>query len=304
MQNTSPTPLLILANAAWPAGAPPLVLPTLQATLSQWHTQQRTASARQDLLSAAERWQAEAIGWRFAPQLPVPWGAWHAHQQGLSTQGAWALITPCHWDINMTGVRMDDPAQLRLSSEHSQALMASLQPLAQEDGIRLHWINPTTWLAQGDVFTHLIAPSPARMANAELSEHLPDVPQDASATRLLRRLQNEAQMLFYDHPVHDQRAALRLPAVNSIWYHGAAPWVAPTAPERAFAYLDILSLSDHLTDAWQQADAWLGEQLHRHPDADLVFCQAASSRLLSRRPPAWWRRLGQRRAAQWTDLLP
>ena len=304
MQNTSSPPLLILANADWPANAPPLALPNLQATLGQWRTLQRDVRPSNDLLSAAERWQAEALGWRLAPHAPVPWGAWYAQQKGLSTQGAWALISPCHWDINMTGVRMDDPAQLQLSSEHSQALMASLEPLANEDGIQLHWINPTLWLAHGDVFTHLVAPSPARMANAELSEHLPDVPQDASATRLLRRLQNEAQMLFYDHPVHDQRALERRPAVNSIWFHGAAPWVAPTAPSRAFLCTDILSLSDHLVDAWQLADTWLGTQLQTHPNADVAICSATSSRLLSKRAPAWWRRFGQRRAKQWMDLLP
>lgn len=304
VQNTSNSPLLILANADWPVGAPALTLPHLSETLGRWRTQQRTAHSSRDLLSPAERWHAQALGWQLDVAAPVPWGAWHARQLDLSPEGSWALISPCHWDINMTGVRMDDPAQLRLSTEHSRALMAALQPFALEDGIALHWVSPTLWLAKGAVFDALVAPSPARMANAELSDHLPDVPQNAEATRLLRRLQNEAQMLFYDHPVHDQRAAQRLPAVNSIWYHGAGPWVSPAGPTRDCVCADILALSDHLVEAWQHADAWIGQQLALHPNADLVLCQSASSRLLSQRPSAWWRRLGQRRPKQWMDLLP
>ncbi len=296
--------LLIVNHADWPAHGPDLELPHLNRALETRWTQARTPSASDDLLCAAERAQAQALGWQLAPGTPTPWGAWHAEQAGLDKSADWALISPCHWDINMTGVRMDDPAQLRLDAQHSQALMAALAPLALEDGIQLHWHSPTVWLARGEVFRHLVSPSAARMADIELSEHLPHIHQDPAATRLLRRLQNEAQMLFYDHPVHDARAAERQAAVNSIWFHGAGPWVSPSKPPRPYKTIDLYALSPDLREAWLLADAWLGDQLKAQPSADILMCQSSTTRLSSQQPLAWWRRWQMQRAKQWRDALP
>ena len=59
----------------------------------------------------------------------------------------------------------------------------------------------------------------------------PWLPSGASA-RLLRRLQNEMQMLLYTHPINEARAARRDLPINSLWFSGTGCLpVAMRAPQ-------------------------------------------------------------------------
>jgi hypothetical protein len=302
---TTSTPfLLILANAEWPSAAPAPTLPHLSAALPRWRQGPRVRTRDADLSSGHEQAQALAMGLASGAHGALAWGAWFAGELGLADGSPCALISPCHWDINMTGVRMDDPVQLALSDIHSQALMAALEPLAREDGIRLRWLSATQWLAQGEVFAGLIAPSPTRVANQDLAEHLPTVPDHAEATRLLRRLQNEAQMLFYSHPVADARDAARLPAVNSIWYHGTGELPATLPTPQRHAVIDLMALHAHLPSAWALADAQAGQILREHAHIELLTANAQGTQRWTMDKLPWWQRWRARKPTLWTELLP
>jgi hypothetical protein len=54
-------------------------------------------------------------------------------------------------------------------------------------------------------------------------------PANPAGAQLLKRLQSEAQMLFYTHPAHDARTAAGLLPVNGFWVHGAGALDAPLA---------------------------------------------------------------------------
>lgn len=302
---TATTPfLLILANTEWPSAVAAPALPHLSAALARWRRAQRRPQREGDLSLGHEQVLAQAMGLPPQARGALAWGAWFARDRGLANGRPCALISPCHWDINMTGVRMDDPAQLGLSDAHSQALMAALLPLAQEDGIALHWLSATQWLAQGEVFAGLQAPSPAAIANQELSEHLPQVPGQDPATRLLRRLQNEAQMLFYSHPVADARDAARLPAVNSIWFHGTGQLPERLGPTQAHTFIDLMALDHHLPTAWELADALIAQVLREHPQVDLVMGSPQATQGWTMATLPWWRRWRARKPSVWTELLP
>ncbi len=173
------------------------------------------------------------------PDGQIPWGAWHAKQAGYAgslagsdtahpatdnsqplrvTAGtdAWAVITPCHWTVQTSHITMTHPRALNLMEDESRALLAAMRPYFAEDGIALMYDTPTRWLARGQVFAGLATASPYRVVGGHVDDWLPK----AESAKLLRRLQNEMQMLLYTHPLTDARAALGLPAVNSFWVSG------------------------------------------------------------------------------------
>ena len=152
------------------------------------------------------------------PDGQTPWGAWHAAQAGhaMASADAWAVITPCHWTVQTRHITMTHPRALNLGDEESRALLAAMQPYFAEDGIALVYDTPTRWLARGDVFAGLATASPYRVVGGHVDDWLP---KSASA-KLLRRLQNEMQMLLYTHPVNDARTARGLATVNSFWVSG------------------------------------------------------------------------------------
>ena len=152
------------------------------------------------------------------PDGQTPWGAWHAAQAGhaMASADAWAVITPCHWTVQTSHITMTHPRALHLLEEESRALLAAMQPYFAEDGIALVYDTPTRWLAQGAVFAGLATASPYRVVGGHVDDWLPK----AAAAKLLRRLQNEMQMLLYTHPLTDARAARGLAAVNSFWVSG------------------------------------------------------------------------------------
>jgi hypothetical protein len=290
--------LISLTQAEWPSATAPIALPELDAWCASRRMQAWGGPREGDSATAVETCTAQALGLAVQARQAIPWAAWHAQRLGLDTALPAALITPCHWDINMTGARMDDPADLMLSDTDSQALMQALSPWAEEDGIALHWLDATHWLAQGEVFRDLRGPSPASVAGQALDHLLPEVRQNAEATRLLRRLQNEAQMLFYSHPVHDARAAQRLPAVNSIWYHGCGPWTPTQSPAQAVhthALRDALRAHDgDWTAAWQMLAEQAMAHLNAAPQARLLISHAAGAWVWGPEAKPWWQRWGGR----------
>lgn len=205
--------------------------------------------------------QALAAALGLPPETP-PWAAWAA---GVDARPC-AWFTPCHWNVGMEQVTLLAPDTLRLSEADSQALLAALSPYAAEDGIDLRFETPTRWRAEGEVFRAVRCASIDRVIGRPVDLWMPDGPQ----AQPLRRLQNEAQMLFYTHPVNDARSAQGLPPVNSFWIHGSGVWApdtpTPTAPTETPARPEVV---ESLRLAALQGDwaAWAGAW--RALDADI-----------------------------------
>ena len=108
---------------------------------------------------------------------------------------------------------MRDPQALALAEEESRALLAAMQPYFAEDGITLHYEQPLRWLVQGEPLRGQFGSAPDRVIGRDVAPWLP-------ASPLLRRLQNEMQMLLYTHAVNDARSARGALPVNSFWLHG------------------------------------------------------------------------------------
>ena len=248
-----PHPLdLIVAYAATPdpacqASLQGLRLPHLQRLLARLSPAAQALAepdpAQIPLSLPHERAWAQAWG------LPdcnghIPWGAWHAQQQGLlntpnsgsGSGSAWALLVPCYWQVGTDHITVHDPAQLQLTQQDAQTLLEIVGPWLAEEGLQVQADTPTRWLMQGPLLADLPMPSLERVQGQDVRQWMQHQAQNphisASQRRAMQvwqRLHSELQMLLYTHPFNDARQAQGLAPVNAFWLHGAGclPQAAP-----------------------------------------------------------------------------
>jgi hypothetical protein len=299
-------------KSATPSSASGRWLPWLQGHLNETALQTRRIDTR-GVVSAHEEILAHAQG--LDVQAP-PWAALRAHALRLpeASTTAWAFLTPAHWvlpqGVGQTQVRLSDPAQLRLDEAEAQAFCAAMQPYFTEDGLTLHMDSPGQWLVRGEALRGLRSPTPERVL-ALGGDVAPWLPSSSPGAPLLRRLQNEMQMLLYTHARNDAREARGLPSVNSFWLHGCGTLATVPEPQATWTVLDSLSgpaLQGHAqgdwrawAEAWRALDAQLGTRLRAQDTthAPKVVALCGLDTLLisdSAAPPpgGFWRRLGQR----------
>jgi hypothetical protein len=208
-----------------------------------------------------------------APDGQIAWGAWQAHALGLGqADDAWALVTPCNWHVAADHIAMRGQDGLALEEAESKALCAAMAPWLTDDGMELLYASPTQWLARGEIFRGLATASLDRVMGRNIDAWMPEGPQAAP----LRRLQNEMQMLLYNHPVNDARTARGALPVNSFWLSGtgalpaagASPAQAPGAEPPDLRWAPALR-APALAEDWSAwADAWV--QLDATACAELV----------------------------------
>jgi hypothetical protein len=284
-----------------------LELPHLCQLLATWHPGTVHALDEYSLDTPHERALAHALGWAALPDGCLPWAAWHA---GI-TDRACAWFTPCHWSVGMEQVTLLPPDGLALTDAESRALLAALRPFCEEDGIHLHFETAQRWRAEGEVFADLPWASLDRVAHRRVDPWLPNTQRTPQARPLLR-LQNEAQMLFYTHPVNDERGLRGQALINGFWISGTGRLPADTpalshAPTVA-AWDDSLRPAALQGDwhAWAQAWRTLDERLRDwlaragHEALTLTLCGERGWQSWHSRPPAglsaapsptWWRKL-------------
>ena len=154
--------------------------------------------------------QAKALAWDF-PDGCVPWAANAAAEQHLSADtSAWAFVTLCNWHVSNGQVTMGDPAHLQIDSNTDIQLFEAMQGFFAQDGIALYPYATGQWLAQSDVFANLPTASLDRVIGRNIDPWLVGGATPTGPATLLRRLQNEMQMLLYTHEVNANRGLATL----------------------------------------------------------------------------------------------
>ena len=268
-----------------------LALPGLAALLSRCGPPARDPEAGAgDELSLSpphERALARALGWAGADGR-LPLAAWQAAADGIEVGGlAWGLLTPGHWHLGTEQVSLIDPEQLALDEATSRELFGAVRPLFSSEGIALHWGAPLHWYAAHESLATLRCASLDRVIGRNVDAWL----QADPAARLFRRLQNEVQMLLYEHPVNERRAAQGLLPVNSFWLSGcgvAQPAAAPVP--RVEQRLRRAALAEDWA-AWAKAWDVLDGELAVEPPATLTLCGERAAARVERAPPGFTQRL-------------
>ncbi len=128
----------------------------------------------------------------------------------------WACLQPVHIHAARDHLVLMHPDQLDIRADEADALRAAIADLLAESGIRLDAPHPARWYVPADTFGDLVATTPVRATGRNIDIWM----QAGPRARDWRRLQNEIQMTWHDHPVNEAREAEgRLP-VNSVWLHG------------------------------------------------------------------------------------
>lgn len=229
-------------------------LPQLAHLLAAWPRVAEHHADAYTLTPPHEHALAQALGWPEAADGTQPWAAWQA---GVAERPC-AWFTPCHWRVGMEQVALVPPEALDLRPDESAALLQALAPYALEDGLALHLETPQRWRAEGEPLRGLPSASLDRVAHRRVDAWLPHA-QQAPAVRDLLRLQNEAQMLFYTHPVNDTRLARGALPVNGFWISGAGVWSGapgPTPGPTDTQVLDALRPAALPGDWARWAQAW------------------------------------------------
>lgn len=207
-----------------------------------------------------ERLLAQSMGWGDLPDGTLPWAAWQAQARGIPVAPgqAWGLLSPCHWLMGRETLTLIDPDELQLTELEARTLLDVLRPWFEEEGWTLAYATPTRWYAAHPSLGSLPTASLDRVIGRNPDVWMPDHPQ----ARLIKRLQNEVQMLMYEHPLNEQRQAEGRLSVNSFWLSGTGslPGDAPTLPPQMRLLTDLRAplLASNLADwvaTWQALDA-------------------------------------------------
>ncbi|MBL0088708.1 MAG: hypothetical protein IPP44_19385 [Ideonella sp.] len=297
------------AGTASPAGQhalKDLSLPNLERLLARLSPVHALGQDEFSLSLPHELALADARGWSLVDGA-LPWAAELAGQHGLPVgEHAWALLTPVHLHAGAEQVSLANPAELPLDERSSRQLFDDLRYLFDSEGFGLHWVGPQQWLATHPLFQDLATASIDRAVGRNVDPWLPD----QRSARLLRRLQNEVQMLLYTHPLNDQREAAGLPTVNSFWCSGCgrAQAVAANAGPEVDERLRQPALAEDWAawrEGWLALDAGPVAALNRATGpVQLTLCGERLAQRWEAVPRSLWQRLAgtwQRRATP--DLL-
>jgi hypothetical protein len=212
-----------------------------------------------------EAWLAHALG--LAPAVDkanadagAPLAAAALRGFGLGTEeGYWFILQPAHVQISRTHMLLSDPRQLRLDPADSRALFDLMHPYVAELGKTLVYGDAGTWFLRADDWSGLRTTTSDAVLGQSLSDWLPE----GEHSRDYRKLQNETQMLWHEHPVNEARQARGLQMINSFWlWGGAAANRVPTQTRPVYIAGG---------PAWMQA---LAEPAHRQPTATQVIAHA------------------------------
>ncbi|MBK1616060.1 hypothetical protein CKO44_21635 [Rubrivivax gelatinosus] len=199
-----------------------LELPRLRELLARLPVRVRDDGDETSFSPPHERALARELGFA-GGDGQLPWAAWHAAGDGVSAEIlgdlAWGELTPAHWQLGTEQVSFLDPLQLELDAAGSHAFFEAVAPLFTSEGFVLRWGAPLRWYLAHESLAELRTASPDRVIGRHVDAWLTEQP----AVRLVRRLQNEVQMLLYTHPLNDEREARGLASVNTFWLSGCGP---------------------------------------------------------------------------------
>lgn len=142
----------------------------------------------------------------------------------------WFVLQPVHIHIARDHLVLTDPKQLLLNEAESRALFDVAHPLFLEHGKTLMYGNAGTWFVRGDEWADLQTATTDAAAGHNIDIWMPKGPGE----RDWRKVQNEVQMHWFNHPLNQEREARGQKPVNSLWLWGGSS-ASRTAASTAYA---------------------------------------------------------------------
>jgi hypothetical protein len=267
-----------------------LETPILDALLARCAEEDRDTDDESSLTPPHERVHARALGWARPGSAPLPWAARQALADGIDIgDRPWGLLTPVHWRVGADAVHVADPRALALDESSSRALLDAVRPLFEGEGFVVGWGAPLRWYASHSSLAALATASLDRVVGRNVDRWLPAQRE----ARVVRRLQNEVQMLLYTHPINAAREDAGALPVNSFWLSGCG---IAQAEVRKDTQLDDRLREAALAEdwpAWMAAWTALDAGLSTRPMTRLTLCGERSAATFAPADPTLWQRLAR-----------
>jgi hypothetical protein len=227
------------------------VPPRLRALLAAMEPATRIECAEESPSTPCELALAEANALPGGPGH-IPWAAFKTGTVGVPC----AFIKLCHLQVGSDHILLLPPEDLGVDAETSKVLLSAMAPYFLEDGITLQPYGAVagTWLATGEPFRNLRTVSTDQLAGRRLTRSMLESAGGSAA--VLRRLQNEMQMLLYTHLANETRQQQRLLPINSFWVTGAGVLDTTTPIAPAVKVEPRLHAAALRRDAAAHAKAW------------------------------------------------
>lgn len=193
--------------------------PTLVAWLQNSRASVRAADPVSTGCTPYEQWLLEQNGFQAhaGQNLNAGLGPLWADKVTKRDQPIW-LAELVHVSPSRDGAALLPASELHITPEQSAALFESAQNLFEGSGFTFYPTGTERWTLEP---TAGFAPHCASPDLVSISTVNDWWPQDIEA-RPWRRLVNELQMLWFDHPVNQARYKLGQVPINSLWLFGGA----------------------------------------------------------------------------------
>ncbi len=154
-----------------------------------------------------------------------------------STAPVWAAQL-CSTQIGTSAASLRPLSTLELSHHEAQSLCEAAQPSFghKDDAIWVEAVTASTWRVHAPLAELAHTVSPEALAGQNIAGWWPD----SDAWLAWRRILNEIQMVWHNHPVNEARLERGLPAINGVWLYGGAPGWQPLVQQQPYQLISTL----------------------------------------------------------------
>lgn len=199
--------------------------------------------------------------------------------------------------VGREGATIAHPASFEVTNDEADALFDAVSGLWADRAISALPINARQWRIWLDPSASTRSLTPAAMAEMRLSDWWPQ----EDSLREWRRLLNEIQMVWHEHPVNLARAERGELPINSLWlFGGAQGWSATQTLTATYEGLHTPYLQGDWA-AWIAALPALSEHLSTlDPTATLTLTGQQRCVVLTPTRKRWWHALFAPRPQLWS----
>lgn len=300
--------IIVIEDALAPDGIAPSLAPELERRhpwLIEWFAGRQPAESdwpwRKNGCTPSEGLQLQRANGPVVADLPFG-SALGPYLAGVTDdrQTVW-IADMCSTVISQERVAMIALPYLGVTADESAALWRAAAPLFEDTtaGLTLEPLTTGRGRIQGALPPPEKIISPMALNGQDVGDWWPT----GSAWQPWRRVLNELQMTWHEHPVNQARQANDQPPINGVWLYGGGQGWQPTVTPNT-TWCSELSESAREGDWHRWIESW--QDLHStllaaDPSTEVVLLGSDRWVSLQHAPTTWWQALmGLRKPKTWT----
>ena len=245
-----------------------------------------------------EALELQRLGYQREKGLVLGAGLAALRAGSIQTNEPVLLAELCNIDIGSTGAQLAHPDSLDIQHAEADALFDAVSDLWKDSPISILPVSPHQWRVWLEHPPQFNTISPHAVQGLALRDWLPQ----HESLRPWRKLLNEIQTVWHDHPVNEARAQRGLRPLNSLWLYGGGHGWKPVQPTQPPMIFEDLAISHAREDwaSWLEVMPKLSEFLSTvAPDAMLTLLGRQHGVELTPIKRSWWQRLMPNRPQNW-----